>query len=1303
MLLRKRGARLLGKILLYAVAAAVGASLLLLLAVKLALDRVPRYQAQIKDWVHERSGYHIVFAHVSPALRWYGPELYFDRLELRSKDDRRVLVRAAGGRIGADVWQFFRDGRPYAGRIELDAPTIDIIRTGPDEFALAPDIVFGGGKSSPPALRLDALPAGTLAIRHGIVSIRQWNARLPALKLREVNLRLQRGGDGIKLALGANLPAELGGSVDLNAAASGTGALDSLRWTALGRAHDLSFAGWHELLPDYLKRLGSGAGGFDVAARGQGLSLSYADLEFDAANVTAQLTDEPGVRFDQLTGTLTITHAGELWTLQGRRLRAIRGGRRDPDSNFDASWRDAGGLLSLQASASYLRAEALLPLAGLLPQKDLRERLQEIAPTGEWQDMRVDLHRTDLKQPLDFEVQARFRGVGFAPTGHAPGLRGLNGTLAGNQSGGRIDLDTQQAVFTWPEELPQPLDVVTLKTTLYWKRTPAELLVATPSLDLATSDASLHALVAWRRPADGVSPVLTLAASVDDGNVPSIGSYLPRVYVAPSALAWLDRAFIAGRMPHADVVLQGPIRHYPFRDGSGLFLARVHLQGLTLDYQQGWPVAENLSVLAEFRNEGLRLQLAGGHIGKLTLESGKARIADFKTAELQLHTVVDGDAADALGYLRASPIDAAAEHVFSAVEAKGPMSADVDLFLPFREFEQRHTLVSAHLDGVSLNRSGSPLVATDLSGDVEVDGAQVPRADVRGKLLGGAFQMTARTPRNRPVTRTLLVLNGTLSGEAVHSALSLPASVPIGGTTDWHAVFKMSPEPARERSLRINASLAGLDLNLPDPLAKPVGESLPTAVDVDWPAAGGEKVRVAVGSVLRAQFNVDSGADGPTLGRAAVAFGAPSGASAEAPPFSESQQLNTGGTIDRLDLAGWLKLYTPDKGAKPLGNFLRTAQFEVAQIDYLGLSFMDVALDLGVTDSGWRIGIGGPNVVGSISLPNSADSGEPWKLEFKRLKFVDGPAAPGPGPVVASVGRPGPTAGTAATAAGGLSAANPHGVPPIDFHAADMIWGDRHFGDVRATLIRLDDGIGLQQLSVSGPNFAANAKGEWRGKDAGAARLEGSLTSTDVGATMKELGYDPVIEAKSGDVEFDLSWRGAPSAESLAMATGQVQVTFDKGQLSGIRPGAGRVLGFASFAALPRHLSLDFSDLTDKGFAFDTIRGDFELHDGSAYTDNVLVKGPAAEIGLIGRVGLKNKDYDQTVEVTGNVSSTLPLAAFVAGPVVGGAVLLFTQVFKQPLKGLARGYYRITGSWDNPTVERIKSADAAAATAEATK
>ena len=160
-------------------------------------------------------------------------------------------------------------------------------------------------------------------------------------------------------------------------------------------------------------------------------------------------------------------------------------------------------------------------------------------------------------------------------------------------------------------------------------------------------------------------------------------------------------------------------------------------------------------------------------------------------------------------------------------------------------------------------------------------------------------------------------------------------------------------------------------------------------------------------------------------------------------------------------------------------------------------------------------------------------------------------------------------------------------------------------------------------------------------------------------STLKQLDYDAVIEAKTGKMDFDLSWLGAPTEDALSVATGHVQAHLDKGQITGLKPGAGRVVGLASVAALPRRLALDFSDLTDKGFAFDTVRGDFDLRRRQRVSPTMSwSRDPAAEIGLIGRVGLKNKDYDQTAVVTGNVSSPLPLAAFAAGPVIGGAVLL---------------------------------------------
>jgi len=66
-----------------------------------------------------------------------------------------------------------------------------------------------------------------------------------------------------------------------------------------------------------------------------------------------------------------------------------------------------------------------------------------------------------------------------------------------------------------------------LKTTLYWKRTAEELLVATPSIELKTRDA--HCVALSRAAADGRRiAVLTLAVSVDNGNAAQAHLYFPR-------------------------------------------------------------------------------------------------------------------------------------------------------------------------------------------------------------------------------------------------------------------------------------------------------------------------------------------------------------------------------------------------------------------------------------------------------------------------------------------------------------------------------------------------------------------------------------------------------------------------------------------------------------------------------------------------------------------------------------------------------------------------------------------------------
>jgi uncharacterized protein (TIGR02099 family) len=1289
--------RKLGKILLSCLAGALVLLLLLMLAIKLALDRAPAYQAEIKEWVHAQTGYHIAFAKVSPSFRWYGPELHFERLELRSKDDARVLARAGGGRVAADIWQLIRSGKLLAGRIELDSPNIVVARLGPGSFALASEIKLGGEDSIHETLALNDLPAGKLAIRHAVLTLQNWNSALPQLALQDVNLDVDRGHDGLAFVFKGRLPPVLGGTLFVSGGARDRGDLPSPEWNALARARDISFPGWRLLLPEYLSRLDEGSGAFELSARGTGAILARADLNFAAQGVVTQLADRPSAKFEQISGALDLIHAGDRWSLSGRRLRAVNSGRSDPDSQFDATWRGSeAGLLELRARASYLRADTLLPLAGLLPQKEIRDRLRETAPTGEWTDTVIALARATAEDPWRLQVQAKFRDVGFAPVGRAPGWRGLTGSIAGSEHSGEVNIDTHTAVFNWPVQLPQPVELAALKTTLYWKRTAGEFLVATSDWEMKNRDASVHAKAAWAVPADGSSPVLTLFSTVENGNVANARNYLPRERIAPPALAWLNRALVAGHMSRADVVIKGPIKHFPFRDGNGLFLARCAMEGMTLDYGEGWPPGDKLAVQAEFRNEGLTARLLSGQIGGLSIASADARFADFKTGELEVHVGADGDAGDALAFLRATPLEASSEHAFSAAEARGALQAQVNLFLPFKDFVHRRVSVQGHLEGVTVNRPGSTVAATDLNGDFDVEGAQVARADIRGRLLGGTFQMQARVPRNRPVTRTQLEFRGMLSGDALRAALALPSSISISGQTDWRALLRIAPEPNRERSLRLNSTLAGLELKLPAPLDKAADASMPSLLEIQWPPSGGPQGRLALGSVLSGSYALQPDANGLRLAHVALTFG-----SGESSP-GDAQIVNVGGSVARLDLAGWLHLIPSGKSERPLSDYLRSARLDVAELDYLGLAFRDIALDLTVTAGGLlRIAVGGPNVAGTISLP-PADSSQPWNLRFDRLHFD---AAPDPdGQDAAGAGAGAGAAGEDAPAASDSNSfSDPRAVPAMNFHAADLEWGERQLGEVQATLGKLEDGISLQDLTVTGASFNLSAKAEWRGKAAGLGRIEGTMTSSDVQDTLKRLGYASVIEAKAGRMDFDLNWAGAPSGASLKLAAGHVQLSLDKGQVVGLKPGAGRVLGLTSVGALRRRLALDFSDLTDKGLAFDTVRGDLDLRDGNAYTDNFLVKGPAAEIGLIGRVGLKNKDYDQTAVVTGSVGNSLPLAALAGGPAVAAAVLLFTQVFKQPLKGLARGYYRITGSWDNPIVERIKSAEAAAATAEAPK
>ena len=65
--------------------------------------------------------------------------------------------------------------------------------------------------------------------------------------------------------------------------------------------------------------------------------------------------------------------------------------------------------------------------------------------------------------------------------------------------------------------------------------------------------------------------------------------------------------------------------------------------------------------------------------------------------------------------------------------------------------------------------AGARVAATDIARGADIAGAQVVRADVRGRVLGGPGQMTARAPPVAGRCATQLDFHGTLSGETLRS------------------------------------------------------------------------------------------------------------------------------------------------------------------------------------------------------------------------------------------------------------------------------------------------------------------------------------------------------------------------------------------------------------------------------------------------------------------------------------------------------------------------------------------------------
>lgn len=190
-------------------------------------------------------------------------------------------------------------------------------------------------------------------------------------------------------------------------------------------------------------------------------------------------------------------------------------------------------------------------------------------------------------------------------------------------------------------------------------------------------------------------------------------------------------------------------------------------------------------------------------------------------------------------------------------------------------------------------------------------------------------------------------------------------------------------------------------------------------------------------------------------------------------------------------------------------------------------------------------------------------------------------------------------------------------------------------------------------------------------------------------ANFKDLNANiPIINNGVGVVDFNIAWSNYMQGFLWKEINGQINIELKNGVVIGLEPGLGRVIGLLSIENIKRRLSLDFTDVTNPGFAFDILNGNLEVEAGIIKIKYMAIQGPAAKMIITGEVALDTQQINLFVEVSSKIGSTLPIAAAIAAgnPIVGAAIWLFDKVSNVKVGELRVEKYKIVGNLEQPEI-----------------
>ncbi len=1263
----KRSLHIAGRQLFYLIAISITLGILFLITAIWLSDQVAERKGEIASWASQQSGYPVEIEEAG--LYWLDliPKLEISQVKVSAKQGNTPIFEAGQIYLAVDVFSSIRSGELMIEDASIRNAKVNVERTADGQFR-----VKGYQPQSQQPLSDDNIKtvfSWLTRLKHSRLSnvqVQYKDENEPALNgqyiIEQASLRFnnQQFISEAKLAL----PETLGNSLELSATAQINDALDITSWQGLLRLDEISLG---KLLK---KRAFRGAklddglltATLNVQKASEQALLGGLELELSDATLSSSKPDDEftEVSLEHLMGDFQLDYTDKQWQIQGKQLQIKMAGEEWPVSAFEIKQDETG---ELSGNASFIRLSDMTSLALLM--NEMPEVLVNTKPAGDLQNVAFAYSEHLGLGKLSMQANE----VSFLPWQDYPGANDLSFSIDKNENQGSIELDSRATAIYAETWLPDSILFESMKGKISWQKSETGWEVNADSLQVWNDDLN----ILLNGEIDQVNDITNtdLTVTLQDVVANTWRRYVPKRILPEDFEKWSADAFRQGVIRSGSITMKGDPAAFPFESEPerGSFDMKLNVEDVQLHYGPGWPDLMHVNGTVEGKGNNLLIQSESGQIAGFNFNKVTTTISNLVKSNpiLKVSGLLNGSTSNALAFLKQSPLKSRFGSIDDWLQAKGSSDIQLDLTVPLVDPD------SAQAKGyVSFNQSQlttkaiAGLEINEINGRLYFSNDGVSAEKITAKAFNEPIVINTKTEHEK----TYVDINGRVAVSSLNKIW--PGAIPafVSGETDYSTGLAISePTPGDfELNVSMTSDLQGLKIDAPKPLGKELSEPIRLQAMIHE-KNDGLVYNLSYADWLKAALYSDKNR---RISGQVMLGGQPSDGA-----FSG---LHIAGMIKELDIQPWLDWQDnlPKTTGPSVLETIDSLDIRLDKLQFKGQSLDNLHVKGNQIESNWQLDLSSPQIKGIVKVPADINNTTPLdvSLQYLKLNMND-------------------KAGAKST----TDKSSSDVWPAIKLSVDSLTINNLDLGQLNLQADTTPNQWLIKTASLISGTMKSSVTGEWQKTESGdTSHFVLDIESDDLKALLAHFNYQKVIAAKQVRVNADLNWNDAPLSFSRHSLNGTLDLSVGRGSLLEVEPGAaGRIFGLLSIAAIPRRLSLDFSDLFGGGFDFSSIKGHFQFNNGIALTNNLTMQGDSAVIEMKGPIDLVNQTYNQVVKVTPKVSSTLPLAGAVAGgPVglgVGTAILLFDKiagsVLDRDVINLISYSYKLTGPWNDPKLNVV--------------